>query len=138
MMTGNIQAITTQTGKLQNGVIIERGMRMGRSMGGFGFHPLLAFFGFLLFILFIIFVIRAIRFAHRSDGNYGFGYLRHMHEMHNHDKCACENRPDQNRENQSPWSHEKADAAMEILRKRYAAGEINKEEFEEKERILKS
>jgi putative membrane protein len=28
------------------------------------------------------------------------------------------------------------DSAMEILRKRYAAGEINKEEFEEKKRYL--
>ena len=129
MFAENIQAITATAGNFQRGMMIERSARMGRAMCGFGFHPLLAFFGFLLFVLFIVFVIRAIKFAHYNHGNYGFGYRHQLHERYSNEKCACENRPNQNHEAQNPWMHKKADEALEILRKRYAAGEINKEEY---------
>ncbi|MFZ5907452.1 MAG: SHOCT domain-containing protein [Nitrospirota bacterium] len=37
---------------------------------------------------------------------------------------------------QGAWEAKTEDSAMEILRKRYASGEISKEEFEEKKRHL--
>ena len=134
MFTTKLQA-TTATGNFQRGNMLARGTRMGGGMGGF--QPLLAFFGFLLFVLFIFITVRLIMLAKHRSENYGFGYRQHMHEMRElHEKCACENKPEQARKNQNPWLQEKPDAALEILRKRYAAGEINKEEFEEKTRIL--
>lgn len=35
-----------------------------------------------------------------------------------------------------PHHHDHADSAIELLKKRYARGEISKEEFEEKKRTL--
>lgn len=133
MMTGNLQATMPQAGNFQSGAILEQGAETLRHMGGFGFYPLFVFFGFLLFVLFIFITVRLLQLAHHSDGNYGFGYKHYMHEMR--EKYEHEHKPEQ--KVKSPWLQERPDAALEILRKRFAAGEIKKEEFEEKEQILK-
>lgn len=137
MMTGNLQTITAQAGNFQSGAILERGAETLRHMGGFGFYPLLAFFGFLLFVLFIFITVRLIQLACHSDGNHGFGYPRQLQKKYINKKRAYENKLEQTLKNQNPWQQERPDAALEILRKRFAAGEIKKEEYEEKEQILK-
>lgn len=114
--------IITTAGNIQRGMQFERGMRMG------GFHPILMLLGFLFFVLFIIFIVKMIVIARSGYGfGFGCGMRHHMHQMN-------EGSPEKMR---NPWIHEKSDEALEILRKRFASGEINKEEFEEKEKILK-
>jgi len=147
MFTTNLQA-TTATGNFQRGNMLARGTRMGGGMGGSGFYPLIAFFGFLLFVLFIFITVRLIRLAKHRSENDGFGYRQHRHEMRQmhegcqkhernqrHESYEGENKPYQT--SAKPWAQGKPDEAVEILRKRFAAGEIKKEEFEESLQILK-
>jgi len=85
-------------------------------MYGYGYGSGLGFFGGILSLLFwvlIIWLIVALVRApagHRGRGCWG-GH------------CSEEK--------------DKTDSAMDILRERYAKGEISKEEFEEKSQILK-
>jgi uncharacterized membrane protein len=113
-----------QGGNFQNGAQFERGLHMG------GFPPLMGWVGLLLLILFIALSIRIILNISRDRIGYGNpGYLRHIRET--------EEESEQITEMKNSWKPSKPDEATEILRKRYATGEINKEEFEEKAQILK-
>ena len=49
---------------------------------------------------------------------------------------CCGMNHDMNHASESEQAHTPADSALEILKKRYARGEINREEFEEKKKDL--
>jgi uncharacterized membrane protein len=104
----------------------RRGMQIGRGMHAGYFHPILMLLAFMFFVLFIILIVKMVVFA-RSRYGLHYEMEHHFHQMNgcDHEKMGhCH-------------MHEKSDEALEILRKRFASGEINKEEFEEKEKILK-
>jgi uncharacterized membrane protein len=72
-------------------------------------------FAFLLFIGLIVLIIRALVWGPRYRRMGGMGC--HMHGMHGHDM--------------------EEDEAMQVLRHRFAAGEISKEEYEDRLKTLK-
>ncbi len=49
--------------------------------------------------------------------------------------CCCMNH-DMNHSSESEQAHTTSESALEILKKRYARGEINKAEYEEKKKDL--
>lgn len=90
------------------------GMHPGM-MGGYGSGWGMGWFGMIFMLVFwvlvivaIVYLIRWLAVSSRTGGREG----RHL-EMHK-------------------------DSALEILKRRYARGEINKEEFEEKRKVLES
>ncbi|MFZ2413012.1 MAG: SHOCT domain-containing protein [Candidatus Cryosericum sp.] len=93
-----------------------RGMWGGMWSGGRIFMGLLCL---LLFIALIVWVIRMVTWR-----RHGMGCgMRHMHGMYGmHDgRDLMENRPDE---------------ALDILRKRFASGDMTKEEYEERLKVL--
>ena len=86
-------------------------------MYGYGYGPGLGIFGGLIMVIFWILIIWLVIALVRGAGS-------HHHGRH----CwggMCDG--------EDP----KKDVAMEVLRERYAKGEISKEEFEEKSLVLK-
>jgi putative membrane protein len=84
-------------------------------MGGFGF------FGFFLMIIFWVLIIWAIFAFLRCVGGGGSCMMGHNHGGHDHG--ASKNNGGEN-------------SALDILKERYAKGEIDKKEFEEKKKDL--
>jgi uncharacterized membrane protein len=101
----------------------EFGSRGFGGVMGFGGMGLIAVIGglfmFLLFICLIVLIIRALVWGPRYRRMGGMGYR--MHGMHGHD---MEHDMDE-------------DEAMQVLRHRFAAGEISKEEYEDRLKTLK-
>lgn len=90
---------------------------MGNYWGNFGSNPMgwLGFgFGGIFMIIFWVLIIWAIVALIRGGSGHGFWC------GHDHDK------------------HKQNDSSLDILKERYAKGEINKEEFEQKRKDLSS
>jgi putative membrane protein len=80
------------------------------------------FMGLLCLVFFIALIVWIIRMAtwRRHGMGCGMGYMRHMHGMHD-DRDLMES---------------KQDEALDILRRRFAGGDITKEEYEERLKVL--
>lgn len=80
------------------------------------------FMGLLCLVFFIALIVWIIRMAtwRRHGMGCGMGYMRHMHGTHD-DRDLMEN---------------KQDEALDILRRRFAGGDITKEEYEERLKVL--
>ena len=83
----------------------------GGMMGGLGFG-----FGWIFMILFWVIIIWAIVALVRGGG-WGYGCGGHSHGEHKQDGTS-------------------KNSALDILKERYAKGEINKQEYEEKKKDL--
>jgi putative membrane protein len=80
------------------------------------------FMGLLCLVFFIALIVWIIRMAtwRRHGMGCGMGGMRHMHSMYD-DRDLMQNRPDE---------------ALDILRKRFASGDMTKEEYEERLKVL--
>jgi putative membrane protein len=94
------------------------GYGAGWGMGWFGMIFMLVFW--VLVIVAIVYLIRWLAVSSRTGGREG----RHWGAQTG------------GREGRHWGAHE--DSSIEILKKRYARGEIDKEEFEEKRKVLES
>jgi len=78
--------------------------------------------GFLCLVFFIALIVWIIRMA--TWRRYGMGcrrgYMRHMHGMHD----------------DYDMMQGKQDEALDVLRRRFAGGDITKEEYEERLKVL--
>jgi uncharacterized membrane protein len=98
----------------------SRGFGGGMGFGGMGLIAVIGgLFMLLLFIGLIVLIIRALVWGPRYRRMGGMGCR--MHGMHGH---GMEHDMDE-------------DEAMQVLRHRFAAGEIGKEEYDEKLKVLK-
>jgi uncharacterized membrane protein len=96
----------------------ERYGGYGRGMWGGG-HILMGLLCLILFVAVILWIIRMVTWRRRGMGC-RMGYMRHMYGMHD-DHDMMQN---------------KQDEALDILRKRYAGGDITKEEYQERLTVL--
>ena len=84
----------------------------------YGGHIFMGILGMLLTIALIVWIIRMATWRRRGMAC-GMGHMRHMNGM-----CG------------EHGMEESRDEALEVLRKRFASGEISKEEYEERLGIL--
>lgn len=88
-------------------------------MYGYGLgHGFGLFGGFFMIVFWALLIWLIIAFLRGAVGHHGGGCCGMGGHSHNHDGKG-------------------SDDALEILRKRYANGDITKEEFEEKSQVLK-
>lgn len=94
------------------------GFRPG--MVGFGIGGMImGLFGLILFIMLVVWIVRMVTWRRHGMG-YPMGYRRWMYGM----------RDDYG------MMHGGQDEALDILRKRFASGDVTKEEYEERVKIL--
>ncbi|MCX6097526.1 MAG: SHOCT domain-containing protein [Caldiserica bacterium] len=92
----------------------------GFERGGWGGgYMLMGFLCLVFFIAFIVWIIRMVTWRRHGIGC-GMGYMRHVRGMHD-DYDMMQGRQDE---------------ALDILRKRFASGDITKEEYEDRVKVL--
>jgi uncharacterized membrane protein len=92
----------------------------GFARGGWGAgHLFMGLLCLLLFVAVILWIVRMVIWRRRGMGC-RMGYMRHMYGM---------------RDDHDPMQS-KQDDALDILRKRFAAGDITKEEYQERLTVL--
>jgi uncharacterized membrane protein len=92
----------------------------GFARGGLGIGALfMGLLCLLFFIALIVWIIRMVTWRRHGIGC-GLGYMRHMRGMHD-DYDMMQGRQDE---------------ALDILRKRFASGDITKEEYEDRVKVL--
>jgi uncharacterized membrane protein len=92
----------------------------GFARGGLGIGALfMGLLCLLLFVAVILWIVRMVTWRRHGMGC-GMGYRRHMHGMHDDYDMMQGNQ----------------DEALDILRKRFASGDITKEEYEDRVKVL--
>jgi len=87
----------------------------------YGGHIFMGILCVLLMIALVVWIVRMVTWRRRGMGC-GMGYMHHMHGMYGYGEHGMT---------------EPHDEAFEVLRKRFASGEISKEEYEERLNTLR-